>query len=160
MAVGVGVIIGITLFGNSGRDNINIGGNEFSAGLVEVLENQVEEGGPIIYSDRGNDGDDNIYLSRLEDSTWTAFDVRRLGCGESLEWQAVPEVFFDPCEAGAVINVDGCLDTVVAGIQNGQGENGQDTEFSQLRHYDVRIEKDRVIVNLGQPDDGYCSPLS
>ncbi len=145
-AVGIAVIIGIVLLFR--RDGGGLESGEFRAGQVEVLENQVEENGPIIYTSPGN-FQIAIFVSQLADMSWTAFETRRLGCENALEWDSGAKVFADPCSRGVFLNAAGCVDV---GISREVAPG-----VSQLRHYGVRIADRQLIVNLGQPNDGFCS---
>lgn len=94
----------MTQFADAGTNTeINIGDAVFPVGHVERLSEDIEDKGPLLFSDVSG-GDRDIFLQHVGDDEmtgWSAFGVRQLDAVRDcyVEWEADRDEFVDNCDA-------------------------------------------------------------
>ena len=102
-----GVAVAITLafllavLANRGTVEVNLGDDVFDAGQVERIAEEIDDRGPITYSDVAG-GERDIIVQHLgdePDTGWHAFDARPPGADREcvLDWRQDDREFVDPC---------------------------------------------------------------
>ena len=132
------VVLGICIVGavlivvDSGDDVQLLGDATFQDLDAESTAENIEELGPLLFSDVAG-GDDDIIVQHLGDDPndgWLAFAARPPGADRDCfaEWQPDDEVFIDTCD-GTEYPADG----------------------EGLEQYDVEVEDGKVVIDLQQP---------
>jgi hypothetical protein len=104
IALIVGVMLILFVVSRSGKSNTKVSfgpTQEFEAGRVEPLADNIAKHGPVFYRALTSGGPD-IYLQHVGPdafSGWHAFDARVSGAERkcTLVWQAASSTFEDPC---------------------------------------------------------------
>lgn len=100
-----GVLLFLNLVSNrSGDVTIRLGDERFDAGRVDRIAAEIDDRGPILYSDVAGGTRDMIlnHLSEDPESGWVAFEARRPGAERdcALRWDADREVFAETTDCG------------------------------------------------------------
>ena len=142
IGVGVAVVVGLTLLSQQGGGGgLELQSSEIRAGSTNALSDSINSGGPILYSDP-NEGIASVFVQKNEVEDWLAFSAHRNNCGSTLVWMPASRTFSDPCQAGIVINANGC----------------QEDSANQLTHYETRVEGSQLILDFGTIRKNYCQP--
>ncbi len=106
----VALLFVVTRLSGSGEVELQIGDERFNAGKVTRISAEIDDRGPILYSDVGG-GKRDIWLMHLGDDPeegWLAFDARQPDASRdcTLVWEVDAEQFVDPCD-GTIVAPDG-----------------------------------------------------
>lgn len=123
------LLLTIVRLSDSGEIQLQIGDERFNAGRVGRISAEIDDRGPILYSDVGG-GRRDIWLNHLGDDPdegWVAFDARHPEASRActLAWLPEEGVFDDPCGGPSV------------------GPDGDD-----LPHYRAEEEDGDVLIDL------------
>lgn len=103
--VAIAFAFGLSVLASRGDVEVNIGDDVFQAGDVERIAQEIDDRGPITYSDVSG-GDRDIIVQHLGDDPnrgWLAFDARPPDAESRdcfLEWNEPREQFVDTCTGG------------------------------------------------------------
>lgn len=129
--VAVGLLFFVASWGgrDSGSGGLNLGDETFAAGELERISTEVDDRGPILYSDVAG-GERDIYLTHLGEEPelgWYAFAAQQPGADREcfVEWDTEQELFVDPC-------------TEETFLADGTG----------LPQYTVTIEDDELVIDI------------
>lgn len=111
VAAAVGFLALVLWFTDRGDIEIALGDDVFEAGRVDIIAEEIREGGPIKYGDL-NGGRQNIILQHLgndDELGWYAFDLIRPGQPDEcqLDWDSEDSVFRDACDPSVEIPATG-----------------------------------------------------
>lgn len=135
VAVAIGLLLLVLwIAGEGGNVEVRIGDDVFNAGDVERISAEIDERGPILYSDVAG-GSRDIILQHVGDdpeSGWLAFDAREPGSPRDcfLRWEPADRTFRATCDESVVFD------------ERGTG----------LPQYPVTVEDGEVVVDIS-PDD-------
>ena len=110
VAVAIALVFGLSVLASRGDVEVNLGDDVFDAGKVEPIAAEIDDRGPITYSDVGG-GDRDIIVQHLGDDPrvgWIAFDARPPGASRDcfLRWNDRMREFTDTC-SGDTYPADG-----------------------------------------------------
>lgn len=111
IGLGIGLVVLMAQLASTGSVEVQLGDDVFEAGDAANIAAEIDDNGPITYSDASG-GTRDIILNHLDDDElegWIAFDARRPGTDRecTLAWQPDAQVFTDPCDETVVIDGDG-----------------------------------------------------
>ena len=123
VALGVGLLLGISVLASRGSIDVNLGDTEFNAGRVDSIADAIERDGPAFYRDAAG-GSKDIWLQHLGDDDQTG-------------WYAVAARVSKDC----TVTWDG------VGFVDCEAEE-YPPDGAGLTRYVVRVDDDRLFVDL------------
>lgn len=115
IVVGVGLVlllfvVAIPSLTESGKVQVRLGSDTYDAGPAKSRAANIEQGGPLLFSDVSS-GNRDIWLQHVGEDVetgWSAFDARRPGQPRNctLTWRTDSNDFRDPCD-GTIVPADG-----------------------------------------------------
>ena len=143
-AVVVALLLGgmvIWLASTGDQVDIALGDTDFDAGSITAISQEIDDRGPILYSDVGSGGSRDIILQHLgsdPEEGWLAFAARRTGDPRDcfLRWDA----------DAAVFDLVSTTDTVCEPVSVDEAGTG-------LEQYRVEIREGTIRVLLNEEPD-------
>lgn len=144
MAIAGLLVLMVWLVTSQGNTQVVLGDRDFNAGDLSAIRQEINDHGPILYSDVGHSGQRDIIVTYRgvgadvgTEREWLAFAARRASDPRDcfFDWDGDAEHFLLTSAAGS----DTACDEVTADA-NGTG----------LRHYRVEIRQDNIHVLLNE----------
>ena len=130
----------VWLASSQGDTEIVLGDRDFDAGRIGAISAEIQDRGPILYSDVGSGGQRDIIVTHIgtdPEQGWLAFAARRAGDPRDcfFAWDADAQMFFLTTASGSRTTCD---------------EATVDASGTGLLHYEVEIRDNNIHVLLNE----------